>query len=90
MTIFATTSFPSVYREPVTELSDLLVAYAVRKPACRTPGAPEPTGPNSIRKRAGTTADLRAARALAEPVQLPDFMDGYWAVWLPDGEISLG
>lgn len=36
-----------------------------------------------------TVAGLRSARALVEPVELPDFMDGYWDGWLPDGEISL-
>lgn len=34
-------------------------------------------------------AELRSAKALVEPVQLLDFMDGYWDGWLPDGEISL-
>ncbi|MBA4861135.1 hypothetical protein H1V43_07010 [Streptomyces sp. PSKA54] len=36
-----------------------------------------------------TTAELRSARALIEPAELLDFMDGYWGGWLPDGEISL-
>ncbi|GGK64259.1 hypothetical protein [Streptomyces flaveus] len=36
-----------------------------------------------------TTAELRSARALVEPAELLDFMDGYWDGWLPDGEISL-
>ncbi|MFD3572552.1 hypothetical protein [Streptomyces sp. NPDC058644] len=36
-----------------------------------------------------TTANLRKERAAVEPVQLLDFMDGYWEGWLPDGEISL-
>ncbi|MDL2077651.1 hypothetical protein QNN03_14520 [Streptomyces sp. GXMU-J15] len=36
-----------------------------------------------------TTAELRSARAPVDPVQLLDFMDGYWDGWLPDGEIPL-
>ncbi|MEU9149099.1 hypothetical protein AB0D59_00750 [Streptomyces sp. NPDC048417] len=36
-----------------------------------------------------TTAELRSARAVVEPAELLDFMDGYWDGWLPDGEISL-
>ncbi|MFF0110742.1 hypothetical protein [Streptomyces hirsutus] len=36
-----------------------------------------------------TTAELRSARVPVEPVQLLDFMDGYWDGWLPDGEIPL-
>ncbi|MFE2103405.1 hypothetical protein [Streptomyces sp. NPDC059468] len=36
-----------------------------------------------------TRAELRAARALVEPTELIDFMDGYWDGWLPDEEISL-
>ncbi|CCK28836.1 hypothetical protein BN159_4457 [Streptomyces davaonensis JCM 4913] len=36
-----------------------------------------------------TTAELRSAHEPVEPSELLDFMDGYWAGWLPDGEISL-
>lgn len=36
-----------------------------------------------------TTTELRSDRALVEPAELLDFMDGYWDGWLPDGEISL-
>jgi len=32
---------------------------------------------------------LRSAEAAVDPVQLLDFMDGYWDGWLPDGVISL-
>ncbi|WP_094222745.1 hypothetical protein [Streptomyces diastatochromogenes] len=36
-----------------------------------------------------TTAELRSAEVTPDPVQLLDFMDGYWDGWLPDGAISL-
>lgn len=34
-------------------------------------------------------AALRAQRALVEPSQLIDLVEGYWDGWLPDGEVSL-
>lgn len=36
-----------------------------------------------------TSAQLRADDAVVAPAVLPDFIDGYWDGWLPDGEISL-
>ncbi|MEU5545111.1 hypothetical protein AB0G85_22355 [Streptomyces sioyaensis] len=53
---------------------------------------PSPAWPKYLPERAGrwwTTAQLRAARDVVEPAILPDFIDGYWDGWLPDGEISL-
>ncbi|MET9041732.1 hypothetical protein ABZX34_02320 [Streptomyces sp. NPDC004362] len=43
----------------------------------------------ALETRWWTTDALRAERVLVDPVQLLDFMDGYWEGWLPDEEISL-
>jgi hypothetical protein len=55
--------------------------------ALRPKAGRRPYLPHWTRKRA--PAELRSVRALVEPVQLLDFMDGYWEGWLPDGKISL-
>lgn len=51
-----------------------------------------PTGIHSAlatEARWWTTAELRSAHVKVEPLQLLDFMDGYWEGRLPDGEVSL-
>lgn len=79
---------PLIGRLPRRDTSDGRQYIVVVRPAAGS-------WPMSIRSALGpearwwTTAELRSAKVVVEPVELLDFMDGYWDGWLPDGEISL-